>query len=94
MNMVTPEELEDDDEYEDILEDVRDECNKLGKVRGHGCVLVLTTDYFVPIFVFCCLGNRTILFVTTSDSDVISKPALHIHFISVASASLRVGRNQ
>lgn len=34
MNMVTPEELEDDEEYEEILEDIKDECNKLGKV---GC---------------------------------------------------------
>ncbi|CAK8693064.1 splicing factor U2AF 50 kDa subunit-like [Clavelina lepadiformis] len=32
MNMVTVEDLTDDEEYEDILEDVRDECNKLGKV--------------------------------------------------------------
>lgn len=34
LNMVTPEELQDEEEYEDILEDVRDECNKLGKVNS------------------------------------------------------------
>ncbi|KAG0002785.1 U2 small nuclear RNA auxiliary factor 2 [Entomortierella chlamydospora] len=32
LNMVTPEELEDDQEYEDILEDIRDECGKFGRV--------------------------------------------------------------
>ena len=30
MNMVTEQELIDDEEYEDILEDVKEECNKLG----------------------------------------------------------------
>jgi splicing factor U2AF subunit len=34
MNMVTPEELADDDEYEEILEDVREECGKHGRVRS------------------------------------------------------------
>ena len=32
MNMVTPSELVDDEEYEEISDDVRDECKKLGKV--------------------------------------------------------------
>ena len=30
MNMVTEAELIDDEEYEDIMEDVKEECNKLG----------------------------------------------------------------
>ncbi|XP_032822926.1 splicing factor U2AF 50 kDa subunit-like isoform X1 [Petromyzon marinus] len=34
MNMVTPEELVDDEEYEDILEDIREECGKYGSVRS------------------------------------------------------------
>ncbi|KAL1918440.1 uncharacterized protein VTP21DRAFT_3100 [Calcarisporiella thermophila] len=34
MNMVTPEELEDDEEYQEILEDVRDECLKFGQVTN------------------------------------------------------------
>ena len=34
MNMVTPEELVDDDEYDDILEDIRGECAKYGHVRS------------------------------------------------------------
>ncbi|KAK2190005.1 hypothetical protein NP493_89g03006 [Ridgeia piscesae] len=34
MNMVTPEELEDEDEYEDILEDVKEECGKYGTVKS------------------------------------------------------------
>ncbi|KAF9191538.1 U2 small nuclear RNA auxiliary factor 2 [Haplosporangium sp. Z 11] len=33
LNMVSPEELEDDQEYEDILEDIRDECSKFGRVE-------------------------------------------------------------
>ena len=36
MNMVTPEELEDDEEFEGIMEDVRDECTKYGQVRKSG----------------------------------------------------------
>ena len=31
MNMVTEQELIDDEEYEDIMEDVKEECNKLGE---------------------------------------------------------------
>ncbi|XP_040280035.1 splicing factor U2AF 65 kDa subunit isoform X1 [Bufo bufo] len=34
MNMVLPEELLDDDEYEEIVEDVRDECSKYGIVKS------------------------------------------------------------
>lgn len=34
MNMVAPEELLDDEEYEEILEDVRDECSKYGQVKS------------------------------------------------------------
>jgi len=32
--MVTADDLRDDEEYADILEDIREECNKLGKVRS------------------------------------------------------------
>jgi splicing factor U2AF subunit len=34
MNMVTTDDLKDDDEYEDIVDDVRDECSKYGNVRS------------------------------------------------------------
>lgn len=34
MNMVVPEELEDEEEYEDILEDVKEECGKYGFVKS------------------------------------------------------------
>lgn len=34
MNMVTPEELEDEEEYEDITEDVKEECGKYGIVKS------------------------------------------------------------
>ncbi|VDP17067.1 unnamed protein product [Soboliphyme baturini] len=34
MNMVTAEELKDNDEYEDILEDIREECTKYGAVKS------------------------------------------------------------
>jgi len=34
MNMVMPEELRDDEEYEDILDDIREECQKYGTVRS------------------------------------------------------------
>lgn len=34
LNMVTPDELKDDEEYEDILEDIKEECNRYGVVRS------------------------------------------------------------
>ncbi len=34
LNMVTPEELTDEEEYEDILEDIKEECAKFGAVRS------------------------------------------------------------
>lgn len=34
LNMVMPEELGDEEEYEDILEDIRDECAKYGTVKS------------------------------------------------------------
>jgi len=34
LNMVVPEELEDDEEYEDIVADVKEECEKFGPVRS------------------------------------------------------------
>jgi len=34
LNMVTEDELQDDDEYEEILEDVKEECNKYGNVKS------------------------------------------------------------
>jgi splicing factor U2AF subunit len=34
MNMVLPEDLEDEEEYEDILDDVKEECGKYGVVRS------------------------------------------------------------
>lgn len=34
MNMVVPEELMDEEEYEDILEDIREECTKYGSVKS------------------------------------------------------------
>jgi len=34
LNMVTEDELRDEEEYEDILEDIREECSKYGEVRS------------------------------------------------------------
>lgn len=34
LNMVTPEELVKDDDYEEILEDIKDECGKYGEIEG------------------------------------------------------------
>lgn len=34
LNMVTPDELRDEEEYEDILEDIKEECSKYGIVRS------------------------------------------------------------
>ena len=42
MNMVTEEELRDDEEYEEILEDIKDECSKYGKDIKDGKFAVFT----------------------------------------------------
>ena len=34
LNMVAAEELQDDEEYQDIVDDITDECNKFGAVEG------------------------------------------------------------
>jgi len=34
LNMVTPDELRDDEEYEEIVDDIREECNRHGAVRS------------------------------------------------------------
>ena len=34
LNMVMPEELVDDEDYEEILEDIREECCKYGRVHS------------------------------------------------------------
>uniref|UniRef100_A0A0N5BM49 Splicing factor U2AF subunit n=1 Tax=Strongyloides papillosus TaxID=174720 RepID=A0A0N5BM49_STREA len=34
LNMVTEEELRDDEEYEDIVEDIREECSRYGEIRS------------------------------------------------------------
>lgn len=34
MNMVTAEELVDEEEFEDIIDDIREECSKYGSVRS------------------------------------------------------------
>jgi len=34
LNMVTPEELQEEEEYEDIVEDIREECSKYGAVKS------------------------------------------------------------
>ena len=34
LNMVMPEELTDEEEYEDIMEDIREECSKYGAVKS------------------------------------------------------------
>jgi len=34
MNMVTPEELMDEEEYEDIIDDIKEECSKYGYVKS------------------------------------------------------------
>ena len=69
LNMVTPEELMEEEEYEDILEDIKEECNKYGVVRSveiprpiegvdvPGCGKVLNIDtmllHIIYHFLFC-----------------------------------------
>jgi len=60
LNMVMPDELTDEEEYEDILEDIREECSKFGTVKSveiprpvpgvevPGCGKVFVEFYGVP----------------------------------------------
>lgn len=64
--MVTPEELMEEEEYEDILEDIKEECNKYGVVRSveiprpiegvdvPGCGKVNYTIFYL-FYMFSCL---------------------------------------
>lgn len=68
--MVTPEELMEEEEYEDILEDIKEECNKYGVVRSveiprpiegvdvPGCgkvrLISIMILYIIYHFLFCC----------------------------------------
>lgn len=63
LNMVTPDELRDEDEYDDILDDIKEECNKYGVVRsveiprpiegvevpGCGKVIIPFTSFYIVI---------------------------------------------
>jgi len=60
LNMVMPDELTDEEEYEDILEDIREECSKFGSVKSieiprpvpgvevPGCGKVFVEFYGIP----------------------------------------------
>lgn len=60
LNMVMPDELTDEEEYEDILEDIREECSKFGTVKSieiprpvpgvevPGCGKVFVEFYSIP----------------------------------------------
>lgn len=64
--MVTPEELMEEEEYEDILEDIKEECNKYGVVRSveiprpiegvdvPGCGKVNYRNFYL-FYIFNCL---------------------------------------
>ncbi|CAO1408973.1 unnamed protein product [Diamesa serratosioi] len=66
LNMVTPDELKDEEEYEDILEDIKEECNKYGVVRsieiprpieGNFSKYILTNDSTkLNCYYFCLTG--------------------------------------
>eukprot|EP00794_Sanderia_malayensis_P008913 gene8913-9865_t len=47
MNMVTPEELQDDEEYDEIYDDIREECSKFGRIVSMEIPRPIA-DYQVP----------------------------------------------
>ncbi|XP_076339937.1 splicing factor U2AF 50 kDa subunit-like isoform X2 [Tachypleus tridentatus] len=89
MNMVLPEELEDDEEYEDILEDIREECNKYGVVKSieiprpiegvdvPGCGKVFKSQY-----VACSRYSWCIIQVNLFQSHLGMFLNNHIHYFS------------
>lgn len=63
MNMLSPSELEDEEEYEEILEDVREECSKYGSVKSLDIPRPIT-GVEVP-----GVGKIFVEFHTTADSE-------------------------
>jgi len=61
LNMVVEDELKDDEEYEDILEDIREECSKFGEVKS------LEIPRPVPGVEVPGLGKVFIEFTSSSD---------------------------
>jgi len=61
LNMVVEDELKDEEEYEDILEDIREECSKFGEVKS------LEIPRPVPGVEVPGLGKVFIEFTSSSD---------------------------
>ena len=70
LNMVTADELKDEEEYDDILEDIKEECNKYGVVRsieiprpieGELSVTKISTATFHSISAFSFLSPIQVL---------------------------------
>ncbi|KAF9952001.1 U2 small nuclear RNA auxiliary factor 2 [Mortierella alpina] len=64
LNMVSPEELEDAQEYEDILEDIREECSKFGQVAD------VKIPRPVPGQVVPGVGKIFVLYTTPEEATV------------------------
>ena len=56
MNMVSEEELRDDEEYEEILEDIRDECSKYGTLE-ECCAVSLKVSVVFLRSLFCLFAT-------------------------------------
>lgn len=67
MNMVTSDDLVDDEEYDEIFDDIREECSKYGRIRSMQ-IPRPNKDYQVP-----GVGKIFIEFATSSDSKAASE---------------------
>lgn len=67
MNMVTPEELVDDEDYDEIFDDIRDECSKFGRIRSLN-IPRPSSDHQVP-----GVGKVFIEFATNNESKTASE---------------------
>lgn len=67
MNMVTPEELLDDEDYDEIFDDIRDECSKFGRIRSLN-IPRPSSDHQVP-----GIGKVFIEFATSNEAKTASE---------------------
>jgi len=67
MNMVSPEELVDDEDYDEIFDDIREECSKYGRIRSMQ-IPRPNSEFLVP-----GVGKIFIEFATSSDTKAASE---------------------
>jgi splicing factor U2AF subunit len=78
LNMVTADELKDEDEYDEILEDIKEECNKYGVVRSIEIPRPINGENFNFYLIFLISQ-----FIISTDVDVPGCGKVFVEFNSI-----------